>query len=621
MLPPSGPGSAAAADAPAAVGVASGAAVAAVASAGAVASDPALPRRAGPGSSRPTGPAIRPRGIVDRILAARGWTDAAEIQAFLDPRLDRMHDPALMPGVDAAAERIVRAIRGGESIVVYGDYDVDGMTATAILWHVLRSLDPDVRIRSYVPHRLEEGYGLNAPALEQLAADGADLVITVDCGVTAVAEVAAGRAAGLDMIVTDHHEPPEGDAPWPDATIVHPRAPGSSYPFADLCGAGVAFKLAWRTAQHFGGSDRVGDSARRALVDVMPLVALGTIADVVPLVDENRVITSFGLRTLRATPIAGLQALVAASGLTGREIDDEKVGFVLAPRLNACGRMGHAREAVRLFTDADPSETPAIAADLTRQNEQRQRTERAILDAAVDMAIAAGMNRDDRRAIVLAHPDWHPGVVGIVCSRLVERFGRPAILLQDDGEGELRGSARSIEGYSIHAGLTACADLLTRFGGHEAAAGLTMPAANLPAFTDSLLAHAASHITAEQLVPRLRLDCDVALEELTPDTVSAIARLGPFGRGNPRPVLRLPTVRLEAVRTIGSEGKHVELRVKGEAGGRSGGTLRAIWFGGAEAAGELVPGMRLDLALQPRMNTWRGRTSVEAHLKDVRVVQ
>jgi single-stranded-DNA-specific exonuclease len=565
-------------------------------------------------------PAATGRPLAERILAARGLTDPGEAAAFLEPSLHALPAPRGLPGASAAAERIVRAVRGGERIAIYGDYDVDGMTATAILAHVIRALRPDADLVSYVPHRLEEGYGLNAPALEQLAAEGVRLVVTVDCGITARAEVAAGRAAGLDVIVTDHHELPAGgpDA-LPDAIAVHPRLPGSTYPTGDLCGAGVAFKLAWRIAQVWAGSESVGKVAREALVTVLPLVALGTIADVVPLTGENRILTAYGLRTIKAAPIDGLRALIEASGLMGEDIDDERVGFVLAPRLNACGRMGHARDAVRLLTDAAGAEAETIARELARLNEQRQRTERRILEQAAGMAEELGMTGEDRRAIVLAHADWHPGVVGIVCSRLVERFGRPAVLLQDAGDGTLKGSARSIDGYSIHAGLTACAEHLERFGGHDAAAGMALAADRLEPFRAALIEHANRHIAPADLVPRLLVDVDARLGELTRESVMAVRRLGPFGRGNRRPVLRLAGVQVADARRMGGELQHLALQVRDPRAGAGGGTLRAVWFGGGEHAAALVPGRRVDLAVEPRLNRWRGTERVEGHVRDVRV--
>ncbi|MHC4947083.1 MAG: single-stranded-DNA-specific exonuclease RecJ [Planctomycetota bacterium] len=561
---------------------------------------------------------LRLAPLFERVLVARGLLEPETVRRFCEPKLTDLHDPALMPGVETASARLVQALRDGESIVIYGDYDVDGITATAILFHTLRCIDPEARVRSYVPHRLDEGYGLNAEALQQLRQEGADLVVSVDCGVTGRVAAAAARAAGLDLIVTDHHHVPADPADLPDAVaIVHPRLPGSAYPFGELCGAGVAFKLAWRVATDWCGTPRVSESLQRTLLDMLPLAALGTIADVVPLVDENRIIASVGLQLIRRTPLPGLQALIEASDLADATIDSQKVGFVLGPRLNACGRMGHAADAVRMLTDAGPDEAQAIAARLAKLNEERRRTQRAIADEALAMAEEAGMTGDGHRAVVLAHPDWHPGVVGIVCSRLVDQLGRPAVLLQRRGD-TCRGSARSIDGYSIHAALTACAEHLEAFGGHQAAAGLTLETARLEAFTEALVAHANAHIRPEQLTPALAIDCDAALGELDVPTVERIGTLSPFGRENRAPTLRVRgAVVAEPARPMGGHGRHLQVRLRqdDERGRRR--VVRAVWWGAGELAASLPAGARLDAAIEPRINAWNGRTSVEAEIRDV----
>jgi single-stranded-DNA-specific exonuclease len=353
--------------------------------------------------------------LVHRLLVARG-IDSAEAQAaFLDPRLSQLHDPGLLPGIDRAVERLMAALKGGERIVIYGDYDVDGVTATAILYHTLRCAVPGAKIESYVPHRVDEGYGLNAEAMEKIATDGPAVVISVDCGVTAVEPAARAKALGLDLIITDHHALAADGGELPDAyAIVHPGLPGSAYPFADLCGAGVAYKVAWRLATTWCGSERVSKAFRDVLIECLPLAALGTIADVVPLVDENRVIARWGLTGLRRTSLTGLRALLEASELTGKNIDAYKVGFILGPRLNACGRMGHASEAVEMLTRADDERAMAIARQLNQLNKERQDTERLILNQAIRAAEQSGQLGDDSRVVVLAQDGWHPGVVGIV---------------------------------------------------------------------------------------------------------------------------------------------------------------------------------------------------------------
>lgn len=574
--------------------------------------------------------------LVQRVLAARGLTDPVECERFQAPRLSDLHDPGLLPGVDRAVARLIEAIRGRQIIVIYGDYDVDGITATAILYHVIKTVAPDADVRTYVPHRLEEGYGLNAEALRQLRGQGAALVISVDCGISAIEPARAARECGLDLIITDHHALPHGvvgdsshlpgagaGAGLPEAlALVHPCLPGSTYPCGDLCGAGVAFKLAWRFATTWCNSPRVSAELQKTLVNMLPLAALGTIADVAPLLGENRILARFGLRLMAQSPLIGLRALIEHSGLVGAKIDSEKVGFILAPRLNACGRMGHAAEAVHLLTSADAEEAKQIAARLSEANQLRQATERRIAEEAARMAEDRGMTRDDRRIIVLADPAWHPGVVGIVCSRLVERFGRPAILLQRNGE-LCKGSARSIEGYSIHAALQAAREHLVTFGGHDMAAGMTLRADSLDAFVEAMSAHAAANISAEQLVPAIRIDCDAAADELDVEVVKQLEALAPFGRGNPVPRLRLTGLTMhEAPKQMGAYGKHLSmsLRHDGAADGSSPRRwLRGVWWSQGALAGDLAAGMLIDAVVQPRVNEWNGRINVEVEIQDVRV--
>ena len=517
----------------------------------------------------------------------------------------------------AAVARIATAVRNGESIVIYGDYDVDGIAASATLYHVIKAVAPEAAIRIYIPHRLEEGYGLNTEALLRLRSEGADLAISVDCGVTAHEPARAAREAGLDLIITDHHDPPEaGEALPPAVAVVHPRLPGSAYPFGELCGAGVAFKLAWAFAVHFCGSKRVGKSIQQVLLDMLPLTALATVADVVPLVNENRTIVSYGLRWIRATKITGLRALIEAADLMDADIDAHKVGFVLGPRLNACGRMGHAGEAVRLLTDVAPDDARRIAKRLTALNRERQQTERRITEQATRMAEDAGMTGDDCRVIVLADESWHAGVVGIACSRLVDRFSRPVFLMQRQGE-VCKGSARSIEGYSVHDALKATSSYLTSFGGHDAAAGLKLPAENLGAFTAELTKHANARIDVEQLTPGLWIDCEAEIDELEVETVNRIGLLSPFGRDNPRPAVCIRGATIaESPNQIGANGKHLTLNLRGDGRRR----LRLIWFSAGSLAVDLAKGMHVDVVIEPKINNFNGRTTVEGIVGDVRVL-
>ncbi len=555
--------------------------------------------------------------LTARVLASRGIADAAEAEAFLHPSLLGLHDPSLLPDADRAAQRIVAALRSGEQIVIYGDYDVDGITATAILWHTCKALAPDADIRTYIPHRLDEGYGLNTEAIRSLAADGASVIVSVDCGITAREPAKLCRDLGVDLIITDHHNPPATAAEMPDAfAVVHPRVPGSAYPFGELCGAGVAYKLAWRMVTLSQGSDRVSPRLRELLLHLLSFAALGSIADVVPLQDENRIIARFGLGRIKRSPFAGLRALVDASSLDKEDIDAERVAFTLAPRLNACGRLGHAREAVRMFTEASYEEAFSIADELNGQNAARRKIEDTIVEQAVEMAEAAGMTGEDQRAIVLTHPGWHPGVVGIACSRLAERFCRPTVLLADDG-AHCRGSGRSVTGVSLHAALQRCDHLLERWGGHDMAAGMTVQRGSFDEFARALVEEVNAVHPVEDLVRTLRYDCEASLAELTVVSVGELAAMGPFGAGNPSVRLRLTGLTIaEQPRQVGREGKHLQLRFRGD-----GRYVKSIAWRWGEHAADLAAGMTVDVLAKPMLSHWGGSTTVELELQDLQKQQ
>lgn len=583
--------------------------------------------RCGPGAGRRESP------LAERVLSARGLSDPERARLFLGPRLVNLHDPSLIPDLDRAAERLLEAVRGRERIVIYGDYDVDGVTATAILYHVLRGIDPEADVETYVPHRLEEGYGLNSEAIGRLADEGARVIVSVDCGITALEPAATARGAGVDLIITDHHNPPASLADLPPAfAVVHPRRPDSAYPFGHLCGAGVAYKLGWRLATLHCGGERVDAPLRELLVELLAFAALGSVADIVPLVDENRVLARFGLGRMAQTKLTGLRALLEASGLLGATVDSYAAGFRLAPRLNAAGRLGHAREAVELFTTATGGRAAEIAARLTDQNQRRQTVERAIAEQACEMVEQSGMHEEGRRAIVLAHPDWHPGVIGIVCSRLVERYCRPAVLLQRGGAedgvvggggggggGACRGSGRSIEGFNLHEALSQCKDLFTSFGGHDMAAGLAMPAANLDAFVERFTGIANAAIPPERLLHEIAIDALTTIDELLPETVMELDRMAPFGPGNPPVHVLIRGAELAAPpRILGKTGKHASLLLA-----QNGRQMRAVAWGWGEEgrAGELRRGMKLDLVVRPQLSTFDGRVRVEPEVKDLRLVE
>jgi single-stranded-DNA-specific exonuclease len=557
--------------------------------------------------------------LVARLLAVRGIRAGEAMRMFLDPRLSQLHDPSLMPDLDRAAQRILSALSAGERIVIYGDYDVDGVTATAILFHMCKAIAPACDLLTYVPHRLEEGYGLNSEAIRELAASGARLIVSVDCGVTAVEPARVAHEAGVDLIITDHHTPPDREDLLPSAhAVVHPRRPGQTpYPFGDVCGAGVAYKLAWRLATLSSGGAKARQDLRELLVELLAFAALGTIADVVPLQGENRVLARFGLVRIRHSPLPGLKSLVAASGLDGDKIDEMDVGFGLAPRLNAAGRMGHAKDAVELFTTASGDRADEIARLLSRQNEARREVERKIFETACAMAEASGMTAPDRRAIVLAHEDWHPGVVGIACSRLVERYHRPVILMQAR-DGLCHGSGRSIDGFNLHAGLLHCAEHLDRFGGHTMAAGLHLTEAKLPAFVEAFTAFANAAIDESLLRSCVNIDCEAAPEELVPSAVWELDRLGPFGAGNPAPQLLIRNLRLTDRGTMGANAKHLSVRLRSSRS--SGGAereFRCVAWNWGEHAPRLPIGATVDAVVRARVSTFSGTARVEPEIVDI----
>lgn len=520
------------------------------------------------------------------------------------PRLQDLHAPGSLPGAVAAGEALARACRDGGPIAIYGDYDVDGVSATAILWRFLRALAPSCDVRSYLPHRLEHGYGLNADSLRELAASGARTVVTVDCGITAVEESLVAESLGLGLIITDHHAL-DGDHPSLPraAAIAHPDLPGEAAPYRGLSGAAVAWKVACATASAWFGRAPVHERIRSVLVESLPLVALGTIADVMPLEDENRIFAAQGLRRLVQSPLPGLAALVRSES-RGRSPDAESIGFRIAPMLNACGRLGHAAEALELLTTADARRAAKIVRSLSLLNEERKRLERLCVEQAIHEARREGLTGDDRRAIVLAHRDWHEGVVGIACSRLVDRFGRPVVLLQDRGESA-KGSGRSVPAVHLLECLRACPEVTyRRLGGHAMAVGVELASADVPRLREALVARVNERMDPEALVPELFVDGAIAPETLTLEAIKGFAALEPFGRGHPRPRFLLERVRLSAPpRPMGS-GAHAELWIAPSSAGGS--VCRAVWWNGFDSARRLPVGDPVDLVVEAKIDGFRG---------------
>ncbi len=545
--------------------------------------------------------------LVAQVLYNRGVIGHHRPDDFLNPQLKNLFPPEQLPGTEFAAELIVSAIRDKKRIVIYGDYDVDGMTALAILWHLLKLAGAQASF--YVPHRLEEGYGLNSEAVRSLLADGAEVIITVDCGITGIEAARVVAEAGQTLIITDHHQP--GVQIPQAAAIVHPTV-GGSYPNPDLCGAGVAFKLAWSVARNLSGGVRVDDQYRSFLHEAVALAALGTLADVVPLVGENRVIARHGLALLPKTPFVGLRVLMESIGLKNEKLGDYDVGFKLAPRLNAAGRMGHARLAVELLTRADESRAREIALYLDEQNRKRQSTERKITREACELVDRSELASDARRGIVLAGEKWHAGVIGIVASRMVERYHRPTVMIAlNNGHGQ--GSARSVRHFDINEALGRCSEHLIEHGGHAMAAGLKIESSRVSAFTESFVATANQRLTGADLRDRLWIDAQVELSALKLDTVEALTGLGPFGVGNARPKLASDWVELHSEpQCVGSTRRHVQaVFTDGQT------VVKSIAFGQSDMIDDLKRFRRCKVAFMPIINEFNGRRSVEMQVLDV----
>jgi len=547
--------------------------------------------------------------LLAQVLINRGVTDSQAGSVFLRPKLTELIPPEQMPGVKTAVEQIKRAIKDKEKITVYGDYDVDGITGVAILWQILTLLGADVDY--YIPHRIEEGYGLNAEAIQSLARAGSKLVITVDCGVTAISSTELAEQLGLEMIITDHHQP--GDELPKAVAIVHP-AMEKSYANQDSSGSMVAFKLAWAIANEYNAGRRLESPLREFMINATTLTAMGTIADVVALMGENRVLTSYGLKALPECKLCGVQALVESAGLTGQGLDSYHIGFRLAPMLNAAGRMGHARLAVELLTSDNPTRSTEIAEYLKQQNSQRQQCERKIFKQACEMIVQQGLNHPDRRSIVLASENWHTGVIGIVASRIVDKFHRPTIMI-NTANAPAQGSGRSIAGFCLLSAISACSQHLGDFGGHKMAAGITIETEKIPQFAAEFERYAKENLSEDDVVAKLHIDAVATLGEFGKETVSELQMLGPFGQGNPKPIFATRGVRLASPpRTCGSRAEHLQLAITDNTT-----SIRCIGFRFGKLEKKLLEHEFFNVAYQPQLNNYGGNTNVEFVLADIQL--
>jgi len=539
---------------------------------------------------------------LSRLLVVRGFGEPAAVREFLRPHPGQIHPPLLMAGMADAVERIVRAIRGNETILVHGDYDVDGICSTAVFVRSLKMMG--AKAHPFVPHRLQDGYDLSEAGIRAAQAIGATLILTGDCGVVAHEAVRRACSLGIEVIVTDHHTP---GPTLPDCVaVVDPNRADCPYPDKSLAGVGVAWKVCCAVAE------AVGFPVER-LQAFLDLVAVATVADLAPLTGENRALVRWGLRVLPQTPNPGLRALLWTTGLAGKgEISAAQVGYVLAPRINAVGRMGEALDGVRLLLTDDAREAEAIARSLEMENRARQAVDADTLRQAMD-ALERWFDPDRHRGIVLAEEGWHPGVIGIVASRVVERIHRPTVLVALAGREDGKGSARSIPGFNLYEAMRACSGHLTRFGGHRMAAGCSIRPERVDDFREAFDAHAHAALSPEQLVPEVRIDLEVELRHADDALARMLRHAGPFGPGNPTPVFAARGVYAAAPPRVAAE-RHLKLTLASH-----GSTMEAIGFNLAGLGAEpWVMGGPLDVAFRLEENHWNGRTSLQAKIVDLR---
>ena len=536
--------------------------------------------------------------LLARILVNRGVGTPELAQEFLSPKLSTLTDPFDLPNLKEATQKVLAAKAKNEKITVYGDYDVDGVTATVILLQALRSLG--IQADYYIPRRYGEGYGMNLAAVQEIAKSGSRLIITVDCGISNHKEIAAARLAGIEVIVTDHHQLPQI---LPDTLLINPKLLPGNHPTRDLSGAGVAFKFAWGLLRSAG----VKESA--TLIELLDLAALGTVADIVPLNRENRILAVQGLAVLNQQKRLGLKYLLQAAGIKSA-ITVQEVNFGLSPRLNSAGRLEHASTAVDLLLSSDHVQASKLAADLNRINTQRQEIGKKILESA-EAQIKADPETDNK-IVVLSAEGWHPGVIGIAASKLVDRYSKPTVLIGIDGATG-RGSARSLEGVNVFALLNECRDLFLDFGGHEGAAGFAIETKNIPALKEKLIHLAKTTLKSEDLVPKLFIDSEIQVAQMNLEFTRQIETLGPFGAGNDEPVFVVRGVQFTDKRTVGSSNNHLKIKF-------SDGKLvqDGIGFNLGHLARNLSFALKYDIVFNLNVNVWNGNESVQIGILDIK---
>ena len=533
--------------------------------------------------------------LLATILVNRGITSKEKIRQFLEPTRQDFYNPYLMKDMEIAVERIVKAIENQEKVIIYGDYDVDGITSTTVLKKFLKDLGLEVSY--YIPNRLNEGYGLNNTAIEKIVNEGYSLMITVDCGISAIEEIDYANSLGLETIVTDHHEP--GEVLPKALAVVDNKRKDSTYPFRDLAGVGVAFKL----CQAIGMKLELKEETYLKYLDI---VCVGTISDIVPLVDENRVITKLGLLLVKQTKNMGLRSIINSSGYS--KVDSNTISFGVAPRINACGRMGKAEEALELLLSTDIYKVNELTKKLNEHNKERQEIEKNIYESAVEKIEKNHL--DENRTIVVGGEDWHHGVIGIVSSKITDMYFKPSILLSFEENGTGKGSGRSIPGFDLHQALTKCQDTLEKFGGHSMAVGVTIKKENLEKFRKEF-EKVAEEEKIEDIVPILNVDAKIELNSVDKDVIESLKALEPFGEANKMPIFAFKNLRIDSIRAL-SEGKHLKLTLK-----EDNRIINAIGFNMGELAEEYRIGDKIDVAGVLEINTFNGVDNLQINIKDV----
>lgn len=541
--------------------------------------------------------------VILTILNNRGITAENQIKAYFSKSMANIHNPMLMHDMEKAAERIKSAVENKEKIVIYGDYDVDGITSTAVLYLFLTQHGADVSY--YIPDRITEGYGMNIMAVNKFIKDKVDLVITVDCGITAIGEVEFAKLSGLDIIITDHHTCKEK---IPDAyAVVNAKKPDCEYPFKELSGVGVAFKLILAVVM------KMGLNTTEYFKKYCDIAAIGTIADVVPLEDENRVIVDKGLEILNNTEREGIKAIFEVSGVLGKPITSSTIAYAVSPRLNAAGRLSNASTAVKLLLESDKNEAYKTASELNEENRRRQLTEQEIFNEAMEM-IDRDKDFEKKKVIVLANCDWHNGVIGIVASRIVEKFYKPCILITYDEKGVGKGSGRSIEQFNLFEALSAVSDDLAEFGGHSAAAGLSINIDKISEFEKNINAYADKVLSREDMVPVINIDTQITAEDVSLANAQMLAKLEPYGMGNAKPVFSVLGLKVITSQSMGLENKH--LRVTLISGNKY---INAVGFGMGDYADKFNGGDIVDVAFTMEVNEFQGSKQVQLQLKDIKM--